>query len=208
MFVSERRPATMRGANGVQDDGCEHQQQRGDTAGEQVGGHDPAVCWVHGLVAVHRDNNRHIAVGDAVETMNPFDAIERGAADPDGIGVRRHGLEHVAAGNAGAGIDRIGPLRETQVSLIQPHNGDHAVRADIRHTVEFADGVGTQAGDDHAGERAIAAVQGARHVHVPQPHQLAHRGRTDECLVVVDDPLRQRAEVVEALNIGAHQFRH
>ena len=140
--------------------------------------------------------------------MNPFDAIERGAADPDGIGVRLHGLEHVAAGNAGAGIDRIGPLRETQVSLIQPHNGDHAVRADIRHTVEFADGVGTQAGDDHAGERAIAAVQGARHVHVPQPHQLAHRGRTDECLVVVDDPLRQRAEVVEALNIGAHQFRH
>ena len=130
---------------------------------------------MHGLVTVHRDDDGQVAVGDAVETMHADDAVERGAADPGGIRVRLHGLEHVAASDAGAGIDRMRSEREVQAAIIEPHHGDHAVGADIRHAVEFADGIDVQGGDDHAGERAIAVVQRARQVDVPLPNQPADR---------------------------------
>lgn len=80
--------------------------------------------------------------------------------------------------------------------------------ADIRHGVEFAPCCVAQGGDDHAGERAVAAVQRARQVDVPLPDQRADRARTDEHLAVVEDPLRQGAEVIPVTDLAADPLRH
>ena len=78
----------MRRADGMHDDARKQQQQRGDAAGEQIGGGYPALRRMHRLVAVLRDDNGKVAVSDPVEAVHAFDAVQRGAADPDGIRVR------------------------------------------------------------------------------------------------------------------------
>ena len=150
--AAERRLAPMRGPQCEQQDGRQGQQREGNDTGEQIGGDGPGLCARHRLRQVHPDDNRKIGVRDAVEGMHALDAVERRPADPHSIGVGLERLEHRRIGDAGSRFGHVRPRRHAQLRLSQPHHGDHAVAADIRHPVEPGDALEPQRRTDDPGE--------------------------------------------------------
>ncbi len=160
--------AAARGANGVNDDHRQHQEQEGDATGKEECGGLPGVGGMHRFRAIHGDDNSQIGTGNTLEAVDPLNAVERRTSHPNPIIVCLHRLEHGGVRDAGTGVDGLGTDGEPDFAVAHTNEGDDAMRADVCHVIRILSmALKAECRNDHASERAIRVMQRSRQIHMP-----------------------------------------